>query len=165
MKPTVPYAKEFTGRHMLVIMIMFFGTIITVNIVMATYARTSWTGLVVSNSYVASQEFNEKTAERREQLARQWTSVLDLKPGKIRYQLTDKFGHPVIINSASITFRRPAYEGEDTTFNLGAVGHGVFGLDVNIRDGIWIVETSADIGEVRPYLTSRRIVLSKGVIE
>ncbi len=165
MKQTVPHAKEFTGRHMLIIMILFFGTIISVNIVMATYARTSWTGLVVPNSYVASQEFNEKAVERREQLARQWTSVLDLKPGRIRYQLTDKFGHPVIVNSASVTFRRPSYEAEDTTFTLEPVGRGVFSLDVNIRDGIWIVETSADIGEARPYLTSRRIVLNKGVVE
>ena len=52
--------KEFTGRHMLAIMLAFFGTIIAVNLVMAIFASRSWTGLVVKNSYVASQEFNEK---------------------------------------------------------------------------------------------------------
>ena len=51
---------EFTGRHMLAIMLAFFGVIIAVNLVMATLASKSWTGLVVKNTYVASQQFNRK---------------------------------------------------------------------------------------------------------
>ena len=45
-------------------MLAFFGVIIAVNVVMATLASTSWTGLVVENSYVASQEFNRKADAR-----------------------------------------------------------------------------------------------------
>lgn len=54
--------KEFTGRHMLAIMLAFFGVIIAVNGVMATFATRSWSGLVVENTYVASQQFNERAA-------------------------------------------------------------------------------------------------------
>jgi nitrogen fixation protein FixH len=60
-------SREFTGRHMLMIMLAFFGVIITVNVVMARFAMTSWTGLVVENSYVASQQFNEKMMAVRTQ--------------------------------------------------------------------------------------------------
>ena len=49
---------EFTGRHMAIIMVAFFGVIIAVNLTMATLASRSWTGLVVKNSYVESQKFN-----------------------------------------------------------------------------------------------------------
>ncbi|TGV41583.1 cytochrome oxidase, partial [bacterium M00.F.Ca.ET.168.01.1.1] len=38
--------REFTGRHMLVIILAFFGVVIAVNLTMATLASTSWTGLV-----------------------------------------------------------------------------------------------------------------------
>ena len=56
----------FTGWHMLAIMIMFFGTIITVNLIMAWNASHSWSGLVVQNTYVASQQFNGKVALAKE---------------------------------------------------------------------------------------------------
>ena len=46
---------RFTGFHMLACMIVFFGVIVAVNLTMATLASQSWTGLVVKNSYVASQ--------------------------------------------------------------------------------------------------------------
>ena len=54
----------FSGRHMLLTMLAFFGVIIGVNLTMAWFARSSWTGLVVENSYVASQEFNAKMEAR-----------------------------------------------------------------------------------------------------
>ncbi|TIW70058.1 MAG: cytochrome oxidase, partial [Mesorhizobium sp.] len=45
-------SREFTGRHMLFIILGFFGVVIGVNLTMATLASKSWTGLVVENTYV-----------------------------------------------------------------------------------------------------------------
>ncbi len=59
----------FTGWHMLGIMVAFFGVIIAVNITMAYKAVSSWSGLVVKNTYVASQEFNDKAETGKEQAA------------------------------------------------------------------------------------------------
>ena len=44
--------RTFTGWHMAVITISFFAVIIAVNLTLAVFASTSWTGLVVANSYV-----------------------------------------------------------------------------------------------------------------
>ena len=60
-----PAGKPFTGWHMVVALGLFFGTIITVNLAMAYYANSTWSGLVVKNTYVASQEFNGKVADVR----------------------------------------------------------------------------------------------------
>ncbi|MCB5426009.1 FixH family protein [Altererythrobacter sp. CC-YST694] len=49
---------RFTGWHATAIFIAFFGTVGTVNVVMARYATSTFGGVVVENSYVASQEFN-----------------------------------------------------------------------------------------------------------
>ncbi len=46
-------------------MVAFFGVIIAVNVTMATIAIASWTGLVVQNSYVASQEFETQAPRAR----------------------------------------------------------------------------------------------------
>lgn len=50
--------RPFTGRHMLATMIGFFGVIMAVNFTMARFAYSTFGGVVVENSYVASQEFN-----------------------------------------------------------------------------------------------------------
>ena len=48
----------FTGRHMAWIMIAFFGVVVAVNLLMARLAGSTFGGVVVENSYVASQKFN-----------------------------------------------------------------------------------------------------------
>ena len=51
--------KAFTGRHAAMILVAFFGTVIGVNMVMASFALSTFGGTVVDNSYVASQHYNE----------------------------------------------------------------------------------------------------------
>lgn len=65
--------RTFTGRHMLLIMLASFGVIIAVNALMATYAIRTFSGTVVDNSYVASQEYNAWLAEARMQRRLGWT--------------------------------------------------------------------------------------------
>ena len=43
--PKIPRIRR--GRHMLLIILGFFGVVIGVNVTMATLASKSWTGLVV----------------------------------------------------------------------------------------------------------------------
>ena len=51
--------RPFTGRHAAMILVAFFGTVIGVNMVMASFALSTFGGTVVDNSYVASQHYNE----------------------------------------------------------------------------------------------------------
>ena len=57
--------QGFTGRHMLLVTTSFFAVVISVNVTMAWFASSSWSGLVVENTYVASQEFNHRAAEMK----------------------------------------------------------------------------------------------------
>ena len=70
--------RRFTGYHMLAIMIVFFGTIIAVNLTMATFATRTFGGTVVDNSYVASQKFNGWLAASRAQQALGWDTQVEL---------------------------------------------------------------------------------------
>jgi nitrogen fixation protein FixH len=76
---TVAKQGKFTGWHMLAIMVGFFGVVIAVNVTMMQIARGSFGGIVVENSYVASQNFNTwlDAARAQEELGWQVTSGLD----------------------------------------------------------------------------------------
>lgn len=154
--------RAFTGRHMLAIMVAFFGVIISVNLLMATFARTSWTGLVVQNTYVASQQFNERVAAQRAQAALGWQGSLTVANGEIHYSLTDASGAPVAIDSVTVSFRRPAYEAEDWQVSLQRETDGTFSIATPLRDGIWIVSTEASVTSREPYREARRIVVFDG---
>ncbi|CAN7721228.1 FixH family protein [Mesorhizobium amorphae] len=157
--------REFTGRHMLLTILGFFGVIIAVNLTMATLARTSWTGLVVENTYVASQQFNRKAEEGRAQAALGWTGKLTIARGEVRYSLSDSTGKPVPLHGVKILFRHPAYEAGDKAVTLALVSDQEFAARDVPRDGVWIVEVDADAGRAEPYRDVRRIMISQGALQ
>ncbi len=63
--------KRFTGWHFTVIISAFFGVVIAVNLTMAVFATRTFGGVVVENSYVASQKYNDwlQAARRQQKLA------------------------------------------------------------------------------------------------
>lgn len=157
--------REFTGWHMLAIMVAFFSVVIAVNLTMAFFARSSWTGFVAENTYVASQKFNEKAAEGRAQAALGWKSEFVIANGKASYRLTDKVGNVVAAKRATASFRRPAYEAEDQNVVLTPQPDGSLSAPVDLRDGIWIVEIHAEAGLAHPYRDTRRLTLRNGVVQ
>jgi len=135
--------REFTGRHMLYTMLGFFAVIITVNLVMATFAGMSWTGLIVKNSYVASQDFNGRIAATEARDAKGWTADLSLSDGVLTFRLADKAGAPIVLAGAEARFGRPTNENEDMTVALAADGLGGYSGAVDPRPGAWNVEVTA----------------------
>ncbi|AZO28969.1 FixH family protein [Mesorhizobium sp. M1B.F.Ca.ET.045.04.1.1] len=163
--------REFTGRHMLISIIAFFAVVIGVNATMATLARKSWTGLVVENTYVASQQFNEEARKGRTQAALGWTGKLTIASGDVRYSLVDSQGKPVPLHGVRMLFRHPAYEAEDEALTLAAasgdspVNTWEFAARHAPKDGVWIVEIDADAGLTSPFRDVRRIMIVKGALQ
>jgi len=162
---TIQSTGEFTGWHMLAAIVAFFGVVIGVNVTLAVYAGSSWTGLVVENSYVASQEFNAHAAQGRAQAALGWTSTLSIADGHIRYGLSDRNGRAVALAGGTVAFRHPAYQAEDVTVELSRQPGGALGAERPIRDGVWIVEVLANAGLDHPYRDVRRLTIAKGIAQ
>jgi nitrogen fixation protein FixH len=152
----------FTGLHMLAIMIAFFGVIIAVNVTMAVTASTSWTGLVVKNTYVASQEFNRKAQEGRAQAALGWAATLAVSDGTVRFTLADADGVMRPMQGGTATFRRPVSDAEDRVVTLAAMPDGSINGPVALADGAWIVEVQAEAGLAHPYRDTRRLSVRDG---
>ena len=147
---------------MLLIMIGFFGVIIAVNVGMARLAGSSFGGLVVGNSYVASQEFNGRLKQSREQVALQWTATFKIVDGTIKYSLTDRNGKPVFATSVSVQFRHPSYEAADWHMDLQPAANGKFEAPHASRDGTWNVQIDSEVGRKLPYRDVRRITIRNG---
>jgi nitrogen fixation protein FixH len=137
-------SRPFTGRHMLMIMFAFFGVIILANITMVYFATYSWTGLVVKNSYVASQEFDATTA-KLEQAAANVHVKISYKDGKTAIALADNAGHLVNASNVTLKLGRPSHEGDDRVILLTKVGDGTYEADHILAKGQWSGEVTADV--------------------
>ncbi|AVX02923.1 nitrogen fixation protein FixH [Maritalea myrionectae] len=151
--------KEFTGKHMLMVIGLFFGTIITVNLIMAYFATTSWTGLVVKNSYVASQHFNEKLEANRVQDALGWTPSFAIEGGVLRYRLLDAKGAPVSASEADVKLMRPSHEREDHMVTMLPAANGDFTAEHELAKGAWDVEVQLISANDIPFTYRERLIV------
>jgi len=152
----------FTGWHMLGIMVLFFGTIITVNLIMAWNASHSWSGLVVKNTYVASQEFNGKVAEAKALAASGIEGSLTVEGGRVAYRVVDAEGVPVIADEVSAVFKRPVDEREDFTLALRPAGQGLFTAERDIMPGQWVIDISTKKDGRKVFHQTLRTVVAGG---
>jgi Predicted integral membrane protein linked to a cation pump len=65
--------KPFNGWHMTAILAAGFGVVVGVNLTMARLASSTFGGVVVDNSYVASQHYNRWLDEAKAERAMGWT--------------------------------------------------------------------------------------------
>ena len=150
---------EFTGLHMIGVMALFFGTIISVNLTLAIFANTSWSGLVVENSYVASQHFNELTAERTAQAGRGWTAETAYSDGVFRVDLRDAGSRPLPGALVAATIGRPATERDDRTVRLTPLRSGGYGVTTELAPGIWEAQIRVEAAEQKPWQSAIRFVV------
>ena len=163
MRSTQDSEWTFTGRHMLLVMAAFFGVTISVNLLLAFFASSSWTGLVVKNSYVASQEYNEKLADARAQDALGWSSELSQQDGEMVFVLSDENSGPLSSFEVTVLCSRPTHEAEDVRFALQEAAPGRYATDVSLQPGLWNAEVTAVAPDGRIFRKLYRIsVTSKG---
>ena len=145
---------HFTGRHMAAVMGLFFGTIIAVNLTMAFFATSTWSGLVVSNPYVEGQRFDSVTATRKRQAARGWSIDSTYADGRFAVSLVDRDRQPVQAGTVSAKIGRPATEQQDRTLSLQPLPGGGYGAETELTRGLWDADVTvampgADIWEKR----------------
>ena len=141
---------EFTGRHMLLLAVSFFGVIISVNVGMAVVSSTSWTGLVVDNSYVASQQFEEKRIAHDRQLAAGWQASFTYAPGIAQLIVRDGAGNPVDLGPVRLLITRPVGGHDDEKLTLSRSANGGYTANVTLTEGVWDAVATAST-ETGPF--------------
>lgn len=137
--------REFTGRNMAAILIGGFGIVVAVNLTMATLATRGFGGVVVENSYVASQKYNGwlDAAERQERLG--WGATV-WRGGDGHLEVTTENLPDGATIEADV--RRPLGKREDQSYRLTQQGDGLYRSAKALPDGRWIVRlTISGAGE------------------
>ena len=145
--------RPLTGRKVLAIALAAFGIIIAANLVLTFYAVRSFSGLVVSNGYIASQSFD---ARRSAQQALGWDLALDYADGALRLELTDAAGRTVRPELIEAAIGRPTTQRDDRDLALVETPGG-YGAAVDLPAGAWRVEIVALAADGTPFQQSRSL--------
>jgi nitrogen fixation protein FixH len=154
-----PRPREFTGWHMLALMLTFFAVIFGVNFYMAFSATRTWTGLVVENSYVASQQFNTKLANARTQQEMGWQGGLDYIDSQLQFSLRDGEGRALRPTSVVIELSRPIGVTGDQSVVLSRAADGSFTAPVDLAPGVWNAAIVAQFSDQPDYEHRARLVI------
>lgn len=151
--------REFTGWHMLGVIVLFFGVIIAVNLYMAFSAVGTWTGLVVENSYVASQEFNTKLAIAREREAAGWDGGLSYEGGELVFSLTGADGEAIDLSAVNVAVSRPIGVEGDQDLVLSLAEDGTHRVAVTLEPGVWNAKIAAGVPGEADYEHNARLIV------
>lgn len=130
---------ELKGRHVLAITVSAFGVIIAVNVLMAFKAVSTFPGLEVRNSYVASQTFD---AERKAQEGLGWTLTPTYDRGELRLAFADRDGHPVKLGGLAVLVGRTTDATSDQRPTFADLG-GVYTAPLMLARGKWMMQIEA----------------------
>ena len=127
--------KELKGIHVLLICIGAFAIIIGANLTMLFAATGSFPGLVVKNSYVASQKWNARTEAQQ---ALGWQARIGFADGTLTVSVKDADG-VVVDTDLAVLVGRPSSMTEDRTVSITRDG-AVWRATVDLAPGRWRVE-------------------------
>jgi nitrogen fixation protein FixH len=132
-------SHELTGRHVLLITLLAFGTVIAVNLLLAVKAVGTFPGLEVRNSYVASQSFDR---DRAAQQALNWTVTPEYDGRELVLAIRDARGNPAPVERIEVTVGRPTRVSEDQTPVFTYSG-GLFHAPLQLAPGLWNIHLTA----------------------
>ncbi|WP_378942803.1 FixH family protein [Paracoccus sp. R86501] len=135
---------ELTGRHVAAMFVGGFSIIIAVNLLLATKAVSTFPGLEVPNSYVASQSFD---ARRDAQNALGWTSRVNYRDGLLAIVVLDLDGNPAPIRDLTAHIGRPTEARDDIALALDAKGR----VAVDLAQGMWRLDLAGHADDGTPY--------------
>ncbi len=148
---TTLFRGPITGAKAFAIFASFFVVIIAVNLVLAYKAVSTFSGLVVQNSYIASQTFD---AERAAQEALGWTAAAAIERGaagaELVLALTGPDARPVAGAAVSGMLRRATVQTADQPLSLAFDGT-VWRAPVSDAPGRWILELTATAADGTPF--------------
>ena len=144
--------RELTGRHVLLMLVAFFGITIAVNAIFITKAVESFTGEDVKRSYRQGLEYNQTIESREKQAELGWqvkTNLVEESGDTPRFiiRVTDRNDIPVRGLSIDGILKRPTDLAKDETIMFTERGDGKYDADLTLDKGQWILKATATQGE------------------
>ncbi|MGB3456412.1 MAG: FixH family protein [Litorimonas sp.] len=151
--PTEPAGRELTGKHVLAMMVAFFGIIVTGSIVFTTLAVTSFRGEDVEKSYRQGIDYNRTLESRAAQRTLGWDASVNLvgsaQDRTLLIQIVDAEGTPLTGLSVEAALRHPVDTDLDRVVPVRMGAGGLARADLSGLSGQWTLIASASDGRDR----------------
>lgn len=145
--------RKLTGWHALAIFGGCFAVIITVNLFLAYSAVSTFPGLEVKNSYVASQNFDDRRADQE---ALGWTVHAEAKGGLLILSIKDAEGRPVQAGTLDAVLGRATHVQDDRSPDFAFDGKAYVARET-LRPGNWNIRMKATALDGTPF--EQRVIL------
>lgn len=142
---------------MIMVLALFFGVIIGVNLLLAWFAVESWSGMTAKNGYVASIDFEGKRQAFERQEKRGWRSTMVVKNGQLTFVVRDKAGNPIRDLHVTAFAGRTVTEAEDQQLKLAEVKPGTYQATFKGANGIWQFDLHARLRNGEKYRKVYRV--------
>ena len=155
-------STRLTGKHVLLLLFAFFGSVMAVNGAFVYFATSTFTGLDAPKAYRDGVAYNQTLDEARAQTALGWRSTLTVDTESpqtaVRLELVDADGLPLQGLAVSATWRRPTQAADDRTIDLGPDGPGGYAGTITLpARGNWDLSVVATDDHGAHYRLDRRV--------
>ena len=155
-------SPELRGWHVILIVVGFFGTFMTVDIAMAIKAYATFPGEVTDKPYEEGLAFNRTLSERSEERALGWKAKVDVSAinvgrSAITLTITDPQDAPVRGLSLKARLERPATETGRLFPRFTEIKPGVYQAMAPDTPGAWDLSVSGTDRDGRPFEAERRL--------
>lgn len=142
--------KELTGRHVLLMVVAFFGVIFAINAYFITAAVTSFRGEDVKGSYRQGLEYNQQLETRRAESQLGWSAsynVINTETDSPRVIVAlKKKSSPLANLDISGTIRHPTDTKMDKTVSFVETKSGQYEMVEPLPSGQWQLRATATDG-------------------
>lgn len=141
--------KPLTGKHVLAIILGFFGIMLAVNMLFLFSALSTFNGGEGGKAYQAGLEYNRTIAAARQQDLLGWSHSVEADmAGEVRVTLRDGKGAPISMPELRGEIARPVAEKFTRTLIFKEVRPGLYVADAGaLEAGNWMMSFAARAGE------------------
>ncbi len=133
---------EFTGKHMLMLLVAFFGVIVAVNVFMMYKAVTTFRGEDVKQSYRQGLDYNATLEKRLQQFSRGWSADIRITTNhNLVLNITDANGLAVRGLAIEAVLKHPVDTDLDTVLVFrpdAGLGRYTAPLPTDIKGKRWV---------------------------
>jgi nitrogen fixation protein FixH len=158
--------RPITGRFVLVVTVLFFAIVISVNMVMMRLAIATLPGTEVDSAYSASLAYQKEIWAAQQQDRRDWKVDAHLErkadgDAQLNIEAKAPDGTPLAGLSMLARLERPTDRRGDRTFDVSeSVGGAYRGVAQGVAAGQWDLVIEADHDGQRVFLSRNRVVLN-----
>lgn len=149
MSATDKKPRELTGRHVLIMLLAFFGIMLGVNAFFTYVAIKTFSGEDVPRSYRQGLEYNQVLTEREAQKLLGWKVSANTADERILVQIFDSGDAPLRNLTISGKLRHPATLSNDRQLTFREIKPGLYQADIKGLRGRWdLIATAQNQAEV-----------------